>query len=153
MGKRITTSAKAVIIKEGKILTIKKKDEFGEYYVLPGGKQKKYEHIMDTVKRECIEEVNLEVIPEKILFLREYIGKNHEYKESDYKKHKMEFFISCKIIGGCLTNGKNPDENQKEPEWIKLANIEKYNFFPKELAGKLKNIEENKEFLYLGDIN
>ena len=40
MGKRIITSAKAVIIKDGKILTIRKKDEFGEYYVLPGGKQK-----------------------------------------------------------------------------------------------------------------
>ena len=66
MGKRIITSAKAVIIKDGKILTIRKKDEFGEYYVLPGGKQKKYENIMEALKRECMEEVNLEVIPEKI---------------------------------------------------------------------------------------
>lgn len=153
MGKRIITSAKAVIIKDGKILTIRKKDEFGEYYVLPGGKQKKYENIMEALKRECMEEVNLEVIPEKILFLREYIGKNHEYKESDYKKHKMEMFISCKVIGGSLLNGKNPDENQKEPEWIKLDEIEKYNFFPKELAGKSKKAEESIEFLYLGDIN
>jgi 8-oxo-dGTP pyrophosphatase MutT (NUDIX family) len=142
-----------VIIKDGEILTIRKKDKFGEYYVLPGGKQKKYEEIMETVKRECMEEINLEVVPEKILFLREYIGKNHEYKEIDYKKHKMEFFIKCKIVDGNLLNGKNPDENQKEPKWLKLDKIEKYNFFPKELAGKLKKAEESIEFLYLGDIN
>ena len=52
-------------------------------------------------------------------------------------------FISCKVIGGSLLNGKNPDENQKEPEWIKLDEIEKYTFFPKELAGKLKKAEDS----------
>jgi len=153
MGKKIIISVKAVIISNGELLTIRKKDRYGEYYVLPGGKQKKYETITETLKRECIEEVNIEVMVGKILFLREYIGKNHEFAEDDYKKHKMEFFVECKIESGTILNGENPDSNQKEPHWIKLSELKNYNFYPKTLAEKLADISYSEKLIYLGDIN
>ena len=55
--KPIRNSAKAVIIQNEKILLTKNKDDFGFFYLFPGGGQDHGEELKDAVKRECLEEL------------------------------------------------------------------------------------------------
>ena len=58
---RIRNSAKAIIIQADRLLAIYKIDPLGDYYILPGGGQQYGESLMETVKREVMEETTLEV--------------------------------------------------------------------------------------------
>ncbi|MCK5199463.1 MAG: NUDIX domain-containing protein [Spirochaetales bacterium] len=53
----VRNSVKAIIIEDGKLLVIRKSDSDGYYYILPGGGQEKDETFIETVKRECMEEL------------------------------------------------------------------------------------------------
>ena len=59
MSKQIRTSAKAVIIQNGKLLVIKLNDGKEEWYILPGGGQDSEEMLPQTVEREVREEASL----------------------------------------------------------------------------------------------
>lgn len=70
--KKARNSCKAVIIEDNEILTIKKIDGDEVYHVLPGGGQEFGEQFIETVSRECFEEIG--VRPKKvgdIIFIRE----------------------------------------------------------------------------------
>lgn len=56
MKRQIRTSAKALIIKDGKVLAVKIRDENEEWYVLPGGGQDSEELLTDAVCREVEED-------------------------------------------------------------------------------------------------
>ncbi len=58
MSRQIRTSAKAVIIQNGKLLAIKLNDGKEEWYILPGGGQDGEEMLPQTVEREVREEAN-----------------------------------------------------------------------------------------------
>jgi hypothetical protein len=46
-------SAKAVIVRDEKLLVIVKRGAEGEYFVLPGGGQEHLESLPDALRREC----------------------------------------------------------------------------------------------------
>jgi 8-oxo-dGTP diphosphatase len=77
--KQIRSAARAVIICNGCLLATKMRDQRGVYYILPGGGQQPGETMEDAVKRECLEEVGLKVSVLQLLYVREYIGKNHTF--------------------------------------------------------------------------
>ena len=52
---RFRNSAKAVILKDNKLLAIEKVDRDGQWYLLPGGGQEFGETLIDALKRECLE--------------------------------------------------------------------------------------------------
>lgn len=56
MERTIRNSAKALIIKEGKILAIKIRDQDEEWYIMPGGGQESEELLTDAIRREVAEE-------------------------------------------------------------------------------------------------
>jgi len=45
---QIRNSAKAIIIKDGKLLCTKNKNKFGIFYLLPGGGQEPFETIIEA---------------------------------------------------------------------------------------------------------
>ena len=53
---RLRTSAKAIVIEDGRLLTIRKRGEDGDYHVAPGGTQKPGEALHETLVREVREE-------------------------------------------------------------------------------------------------
>lgn len=71
----IRNSAKAVILKDSKVLLTKNIDDEGFFYLFPGGGQDHIETLPETVKRECLEEIGQQVEVGELLHLREYIGK------------------------------------------------------------------------------
>lgn len=84
----VRNSAKAVIVQDDKLLAIKKQDKDGYSYILPGGGQEHGENLHLTLKRECIEEINDNVEIGDLIFIREYIGENHEHFEFDSEVHQ-----------------------------------------------------------------
>lgn len=58
--RKIRTSAKAVIIQNGKLLAIKLNDGKEEWYILPGGGQDCEETLPQAVEREVREEAGIE---------------------------------------------------------------------------------------------
>jgi len=153
--KRARNSCKAIIINDGKLLTVKKIDGELVYYVLPGGGQIYGETFVETVSRECFEELGIKPkIIGDILFIREYIGKNHDFPMNHKDVHQIEYMFVCEIDKEKITKGNDEDIGQIGREWIPLNKLLISNFYPKKLINELilysKNINTK---VYLGDIN
>ena len=89
--KPVRVSAKAIIIENGKILLIKHEDKYGEWYGLPGGGQENGETLVEALIRECQEEISATIEVKDVLYIRDYIAKNHEFyeEETGLNTHQM----------------------------------------------------------------
>lgn len=65
----IRNSAKALVIKEGKVLAIKIREQDEEWYIMPGGGQESEELLTDAVRREVVEETGIEVTATELVFV------------------------------------------------------------------------------------
>ena len=91
MSRQIRTSAKAVIIRDGKLLAIKLNDGKEEWYILPGGGQDSEEMLPQTVEREVREEAGIKVKCKELLFVIEGV-----HGESF---HRMDLVFLCDYLG------------------------------------------------------
>jgi 8-oxo-dGTP diphosphatase len=152
--KPIRNSAKAIIIQNGKLLATKNQDQFGVFYLLPGGGQEPGETIYEALIRECLEEISAEVEIGEVRFIREYIGKNHEFREFDSDVHQIEYMFLCTLKPGSkLCNGSVPDCNQIGVEWLDLRRFSEYRIYPKALALLILADGQVSGKIYLGDVN
>lgn len=155
--KSIRNSAKAIIIKDKKILLIKGKDDYGYFYILPGGGQESGENLIDTLKRECREELGENAVIEigDIVLIREYIGKNHEFAEYDSHIHQIEFMFFCSINDDYIPGmGDVPDDMQCGTEWIEIDKLYEIRIYPSVLKKEINRIIRGERApVYLGDIN
>ncbi|MBP2241547.1 ADP-ribose pyrophosphatase YjhB (NUDIX family) [Cytobacillus eiseniae] len=152
----IRNSAKALIVQENKLLAIKKQDKEGYYFILPGGGQEHGENLHETLKRECIEEINADVEIGDLLFIREYIGKNHEHFAFDSAIHQTEYMFLCKVIEGSkeIGNGTVPDDGQIGVEWLPLSELLNFRVYPQSMREYLLDYIAGKQTpVYLGDVN
>jgi len=149
----IRNSAKAIIIKEGHLLTIKHRDNEGPWFTLPGGGQDHGESLAQALERECQEEIDSSVHVGKLRYVREYIGKNHEFRGTDGDAHQVEFLFECHLKEDHFPGmGTNPDLGQVGIVWLPLAEIEGVRIYPKILKNLL--VADGKEAeIYLGDVN
>ncbi|SOC39784.1 NUDIX domain-containing protein [Ureibacillus acetophenoni] len=152
----IRNSAKAVIFKDGKVLLTKNLDNEGAFYLFPGGGQEMGENLQDAVIRECIEEVGQQVEVGDLLFLREYIGRNHEYAEEDAHVHQVEFYFTCNLVNefDAKIIPNHPDSHQIGIEWVPIEELLQYRIYPKEIKKFIINhYHGERSPVYLGDIN
>ena len=150
----IRNSAKAVIVNEGKLLAIKMHENGGTYYILPGGGQKHGENLHQALKRECKEELGAEVEIGELIFVREYIGKNHELAAYHSHAHQTEFMFLCNANQVQFDNGISPDKGQVGTEWLPINELLEYKLFPQALRTHLISyFESGKAATYVGDIN
>ncbi|TDF95167.1 NUDIX domain-containing protein [Paenibacillus piri] len=150
--KPIRNSARAFIVKDDRILLTKNRDDQGYFYLFPGGGQEKGEELRAAVIRECAEELGCLVEVGDIVFIREYIGKNHEFADWDYDLHQVEFYFECRIdIHIDSFNGTNPDNDQVGVEWVEINKLGEIRVYPRKLADQLKN--NQLKLCYIGDSN
>lgn len=152
----IRSSAKAVIIRDNKLLLTKNKDAEGFFYIFPGGGQDHGEALTNTVKRECLEEVGAFIEVRQLLHIREYIGKNHEHHAFDSSVHQIEYYFLAELLHGenDWAPPTNPDSHQVGIEWVEVAELHAYRIYPKAIVPALQSFVENKQAaVYLGDIN
>ena len=153
--KPIRNSIKAIIIRDGKLLVIGKKDSEGVYYLLPGGGQLPGERFRDTLERECREEIDACVTVGPLRFVREYIGRNHEFAAFDGDVHQVELMFACDLDGdyGEARTGHEPDTDQVGAFWVELGTLMEYRLYPLSLRPRLMAPSRPGDAAYLGDVN
>lgn len=150
----IRSAARAVIICDGCLLATKMRDRRGVYYILPGGGQQPGETMDETVRRECLEEVGIGVTVVRLLYVREYIGKNHDFSKRHAAFHQIEHVFLCEVDDprkACP--GKGTDNYQIGVSWLRIEALENIRFYPEAIKGYLATGEANFPTLYLGDCN
>lgn len=91
-------AADAIIIKNNKILLVKRKHEpFKGYYALPGGFVESNETTEEAVAREVMEETNLAVKPEKIIGV--YSNSSRDPRQT------ISICYQCSFLRGNLHSG------------------------------------------------
>ncbi|MBF6614880.1 MAG: NUDIX domain-containing protein [Chloroflexi bacterium] len=152
--KPIRNSAKALIVDGGKVLAIKLSDKDGFWYTLPGGGQEPGEDLHATLRRECLEEAGIEIKVGGLVFVREYIGKNHEFADRHSDYHGIEFIFECSLAEGAKPQtGSLPDVGQLAVEWLELDKVDNYRLYPLALRPLIKRIRERRAAVYMGDVN
>lgn len=131
-------AVKAVIVREGKVLLIREASAYtdgtqtGKYH-FPGGRIEPGEHHIEGLKREVREEVGLEVVPIRPVYIGEW-----QPTIKGIKNQIVAVFILCE------TNTKEPTlgADADAYEWVLPAE-----------AGKLPLMEADKEAIkaYLGE--
>lgn len=149
----IRNSAKAMIIHEGKLLCAKHRNKDEIFYVLIGGGQEYGENLIEALRRECIEEANSEIEVHDLRYVRDYIGKNHEFAQDHSEYHGVELIFYCTLKPGTeVSNGFNPDTRQIGIQWLEIEKLNEYNLYPKILKELIK-ADVMKGPIYLGDVN
>ncbi|MBU1107709.1 MAG: NUDIX domain-containing protein [Candidatus Riflebacteria bacterium] len=149
----LRNSAKALIIRDGKVLCTRNCDLLGDFYLLPGGGQDHGETLKDAVVRECREEIGAEVEVGYLYFVREYISANHELAEYDDSIHQIEFMFACQLLEEPgSSNNISHDAMQTGIEWLPISELAKYRFYPSSLIEPLQNFPPaGFAQVYLGD--
>ena len=131
----IRVAAKAIIVREGRLLVTKNLDAQGEWYLLPGGGQEPGEALPETVRRECREEVGADVEVGDLRFVRDYIGRHHEFPTEDGEVHALELMFACTLLPGEEPRtGALPDSAQVGVAWLDLADLERHRLYPQALT-------------------
>ena len=150
----VRTAARAVILRGGDILTVRIRTEEGEFLVLPGGGQNHGETLRDTVRREVLEELGLKVVPQGLLYLREYVGKNHAMHRIHGHFHQVEAVFHCDCADfGPIGEGRERDRRQVGFEWLPLAKLGDFPLSPPGLGEVIGRFLASGGATYLGDVH
>ncbi|MGW1521570.1 NUDIX domain-containing protein [Streptomyces sp. NPDC002287] len=147
----IRNAAKAVVLHDGRVLLQRAHWEGQDCYFLPGGGQEPGEALDATVRRELHEETGLDVTPERLLWLREYIGANHDGAPED---HRVEAIFLCRPEGTVdQLGGHAEDDAQAGLEWVELEKVTGLNLLPHGLRPLIADLAHGElPARYLGDL-
>lgn len=134
--------ANAIILKDNKLLTIKRKTEpWPGMYGLPGGHIKEGENKIEALKREIKEETGFEIEVNESDFLG---TEEFEYKSRIFRV----IFYKVKITGG-IENFK--EEEVEEIKWLSLEefsqNLKEFNFSPQKIKKILNIINKSRNLV------
>lgn len=116
-----------------------------DYYFLPGGRVKFNETTADAVKRELLEELNLEVEDIKPLIFNENFFKNNSL---NYHELATYYIVELRSMDNKLSLESSFVMNDSEGnkyfyEWISINNITNYNLKPKFLKNNIQDLINN----------
>ncbi len=150
----IRNSAKAIIIKQNRLLVLQLEDSVGAWYMLPGGGQEPHETLAETLIRECSEEIGATIEVGPLMFIREYFSCNHEFAVQDNDTHQVEFmFISQLSEGQTPTQVPTPDKGQNGITWLDLHTLQNARLYPLAIREPITNIGRISSPVYMGDVN
>jgi 8-oxo-dGTP pyrophosphatase MutT (NUDIX family) len=159
MSMHLRNAAKAVIIRDGYLLTTKNVGVLDNlFYLLPGGGQNPGETLTEAIQRECMEELGVSIQVGELLFVREYIADNHEFAHVDGGIHAIELMFRCALdTEDPAFSATLADTYQIGVEWLPLAALDDYPLYPQALKPYLAALAAAppalKTPIYLGDVN
>ncbi|MCR4391419.1 MAG: NUDIX domain-containing protein [Candidatus Acetothermia bacterium] len=154
--KPIRTAAKAIVIRDGRLLVTVNRDPDGVFYLLPGGGQEPGETLLQALRRECREEIGADVEIGDLVFVREYIGAQHEFTDHDGDVHQIELLFVARLPDGEIPGaGMVPDTGQTGIAWLPIAELPRLRLYPAALAEPLRRLSQGAlpGPHYLGDVN
>lgn len=144
MNRPIRNSAKALIIKDGKMLAIKLDDNGDVFYIMPGGGQEAEEQLSDVVCREVAEELGIKVVPKELVFVIE--GVHGE------QFHRVDLVFLCEYVGEIPDSVLHGDTNQIGYDWLDIENLISQPLYPSKLRRQIINFHHGeKHTIYLGN--
>lgn len=150
----IRPAARAIVIHDGNLLAAKMRDRHGVYYILPGGGQRPGETLREAVVRECMEECGVKVEVGELLYVREYIGKNHGFSDRHAAFHQLEHVFRCRVRDPhAVCPGGNCDNHQVDVNWLALGAIKAIRFYPEIIKPFFSGDGIKVPSIYLGDCN
>jgi 8-oxo-dGTP diphosphatase len=150
---RLTTSAKAVIIEGGRLLTLVKRRGEHTYHVLPGGTQEPGESLAQAVVREVEEEVGARAEVLELLHVRDYVADHHEFAAQSAGLHDVELYFRCRLTEPVGARPQShPDKRQIGVEWVELSRLAEADLYPRVLVPILTGRRKDAP-VYLGDVN
>ena len=144
MERPIRNAAKALIIKDGKMLAIKISDGKEEWYIMPGGGQDVEELLPETACREVAEEMGLHIEVKDLVFVIE--GLHGE------KFHRVDLVFLCEYKGKIENAILQGDTNQVGYDWLDIKTLNTAPLYPSKLRRPIMNLYQGKEYsVYLGN--
>ena len=144
MQRAIRNAAKALIIKDDKMLAVKISDGKEEWYIMPGGGQGTEELLPETVCREVAEEMGIAVAVKDLVFVIEGLhGENF---------HRVDLVFLCEYIGEIENAVLQGDTNQAGYDWLDIKTLNTAPLYPSKLRRQIMNLHERKKYkVYLGN--
>ena len=144
MERMIRNAAKALIIKDDKMLAIKISDGKEEWYIMPGGGQDVEELLPEAACREVAEELGLQVEVKDLAFVIE--GVHGE------RFHRVDLVFLCEYIGEMERATLQGDTNQVGYDWLDIKTLNTAPLYPSKLRRPIMNLYEGKAYrVYLGN--
>lgn len=144
MQRPIRNSAKAVIIRDGKLAAIIISDGREEWYILPGGGQNAEETLEKAVCREVAEELGLAVACKELLFVIEGV-RGEAF-------HRVDLVFACEVLAERTGQKLQYDTDQVGVAWLDLATLNTQPLYPSKLRRPIMNYYEDKPYqTYLGN--
>lgn len=138
---RIRNSAKALIIKDGKMAAIKIRDAGEEWYIMPGGGQEAEETLNEAVCREVSEELGIAIECKELLFVVEGVhGENF---------HRVDLIFSCEYIDNIPDAVLHGDTNQVGIGWLDISTLNLQPLYPSKLRRQIMNYYQGKPTKYI----
>lgn len=115
-------AVRAFIVKNNKVLLLKKiyepvNNPGVTCYALPGGGQDTGESLTQSLRRECIEEINSDVIVGSLIHVADVIKTRDT--EPQTRRHLIEFVFECQIANDYKPeSGSHPDKHQVDVIWV-----------------------------------
>lgn len=145
MERMVRTSAKALVIRDGRMLAIKMQDQDGVFYIMPGGGQIAGELLPATAEREVAEETGIAVKAKDAVFIIE--------GEKGESFHRVDIVFRCDYLGTAEAE-EHTDYNQIGCEWLDIETLNKAPLYPSRLRRPIMNLYAGKETaVYLGNEN
>ena len=141
----IRNAARAIIIRNGQLLVLKKTDGT---FSLPGGAADPGESLEQGLQRECLEEIGTRVEISRLA----HVGDYFKPRKSDPPniRHHIEFLFVCHVGDDYIAHcGHHPDKRQEDVVWLDLDKLEVQPIAPASLKKCIQQLNQHQP-VYIG---
>lgn len=148
---QIRNAVRGLIVEDDQVLLLKKDgyETGGVRYALPGGGQDAGESLVDTLLRECAEEIGCQVTAGNLVSVNDFIKQRDT--EPVRWRHVVEFLFYCDLPDDYQPhNGPAPDKRQVDVVWMPIERLSEIQLFPQYLGELIPRICKQQLSPYQG---
>ncbi len=144
MERTIRNAAKALVIRDGRLLAVRISDGKEEWYILPGGGQGAEELLPEALCREVAEEAGVQVAVKDLAFVIE--GRRGE------RFHRVDLVFLCEYVGTSGRAELQGDTGQVGCDWLEIETLNTAPLYPSRLRRPIMDLAAGKAHaVYLGN--
>jgi 8-oxo-dGTP diphosphatase len=138
----------ALILNEGKVLLIEYYENDQYHYNLPGGGVESGETIIDTLRRELLEEADAAIHVGPIAFIYEY-SPHKQSGQYDSSIPGLNIIFDCSLQEGSVPQlPEHPDPHQVGVKWVPLEDLKAVVLYPN-IGSHITEYARNKRHIEL----